>query len=275
MANPMLACLAATTASAVNIRGRVVDVDIGTQGSVVNVSAYDLITFDPFDSPRTIHHPAGLLTKNLTIMPYAVSIADGEAPFYFNHQIPGCSSMNRINPIYRNNQSAVEHQTGFCEGPGFTHGRASAWRMGLIKGCRRGTVTVKPVATVRLSRVLSAEGVRRVQYLKLDTQGSDYSILRDLLESGIHVVNVQMECQDYGRALPLYDAPNDCRDIVAYMARNYPSYRVQWHSTNCPIAEYDLVLSSNPASALSKFPTAALPAQSRLTDSRGRWTGAG
>lgn len=248
-------------------RARVVDVDIGTQGQVINVSAHDLFTFDPFDSPLTVRRPAGLLTKNLTIMSYAVSTADGTAPFYFNRQVPGCSSMNRVNPIYHHNQSALEHQA-FCEG-----GRATAWGMGIIKGCRRGVVTARPVPTVRLSTVLAREGVGRVQHLKLDTQGSDFAILRDVLESGIRVVNAQLECQDYGRALALYDAPNDCRDIVAYLARSHPSFRVRWHLASCPIAEYNLVLSSQPMSPLLEFATAPLPARSKLVDSKGRWNG--
>ena len=246
---------------------RVVDVDVGTQGQVINVSSHDLFTFDPFDSPLTILRPAGLLTRNLTIMPYAVSTVDGEAPFFFNRQVPGCSSMNRVNSIYRHNRSALEHQA-FCES-----GRASPWRMGLIRGCRSGVVTVEPVRTVRLSTVLAREGVQKLQHLKLDTQGSDFAILRDVLESGITVMNAQLECQDYSLALPLYDALNDCRAIVAYLEKKHPSFRVRWHSANCPIAEFNLFMSRRPASPLLEFQTARLPVRSKLTDAHGRWAG--
>jgi len=253
----------------VSARRRVVDVDIGTQGSVINTSTHDLLTFDPFDSRLNVLNPAGVLSKNLTILPYAVDAADGEAPFHFNRQIPGCSSMNRINPIYRHNRSALEHQAD-CG-----RKRASPWRMGLIRGCRKpSAVVVKTVTTVRLSRLLALEGVGKIAHLKLDTQGSDFSILRDVLESGVRVENAQLECQDYSRTIALYDAQNDCRDVQAYLARHYPAYRVRWHEANCPIAEFNLVMSSSLRSAaLDEFPTTALPARSKLTDSNGRWVG--
>ena len=97
--------------------------------------------------------------------------------------------------------------------------------------------------------------MRRIEYLKIDAQGSDFSILRELLENApsIAIDNWQVECQFYDRAPPFYPAQNDCSAILEYVRKRLPMHTTRSHVGNCQAAEYNLVSSMNKEGTSSVF----------------------
>jgi len=62
-------------------------------------------------------------------------------------------------------------------------------------------LVVKRVRTVQLRPILVGHGVRRIERLKIDTQGSDFTLLQSVLDdaggaSPLIVDSVQLECQN-------------------------------------------------------------------------------
>ena len=128
----------------------VVDVDIGVQGEAIKTSNF-LVTFDPFDSLDG--------TRDWIRLPYAVSTTDGCADFFFNTRIPGCSSLNRPNPEYKTNRTALRHVIP-CRGQQGYHKQASTRGFNVL--CRSAPLVTKRVRTVQLRPLLMIHGVRRI-----------------------------------------------------------------------------------------------------------------
>ena len=237
-----------------------IDVDIGTLGSWIDVSRNALLTFDPFDAGnRTIQFRGRLVHQ----LPFAVSGSkDGPGAFFINRNVPGCSSANTVNPRFAQNATLRRHRAN-CTGY-MRHGRNDyKWRQ--ASECRhppRG-FSVRTVDFVRLGTLLQQRGVRRVEWLKIDAQGDDFAILRDVLEHGIEVVTFQLECQKYAKTPQLYNGTdNDCDAVRGYLERHRGTthpYRVAEFMNNCWISEWDLVGSTQPGLLLRQFPMHKAP----------------
>jgi len=246
----------------------VVDVDIGVQGEAIKTSNF-LVTFDPFDSLDG--------TRDWIRLPYAVSTTDGCADFFFNTRIPGCSSLNRPNPEYKTNRTALRHVIP-CRGQQGYHNQASTRGFNVL--CRNAPLVVKRVRTVQLRPILVGHGVRRIERLKIDTQGSDFTLLQSVLDdaggaSPLIVDSVQLECQNEKQTPRIYERSNDCAAIADYFRMRHPAYRLQTHIANCATAEYNLVASRNPASNLELFATRPMPFQpnASMVTRHGWWRG--
>ena len=244
-------------AAAIVLRPRVVDVEIGTQGAHIQMSTNLLYTFDPFDVQER--------SDSIERFPFAISgegIDGTNETFYLNQRLGGCSSMNRVNPGFGSNSSLLQHKaecprTTECAGASAAI-RGCPCRCGdfLLYFCRTAKFyRPVPVPVRRLSSVLLELGVQRVEHLKIDAQGSDFAILRDVLENApsITVESWQVECQFYRRAPPFYDAQNDCRAILAYASRRLPGHNTRAHVNNCQAAEYNIVGSVDKAKTEAVF----------------------
>lgn len=233
-------------------RPDVVDVEVGTQGAHIRMSTNLLYTFDPFDThERTTH---------VERFPYAIT---GEGPdeanatFYLNRRIGGCSSLNQLNPAFAANASMVQHTVDcakvhpeMCSVGARSRGCPCKCGSSLLFFCRSAkfyAAAPMPVRVRRLSQALSKLGVRRIEYLKIDAQGSDFSILRDLLENApsIAIDHWQVECQFYDRAPPFYAAQNDCGAILEYVGKQMPTHTTRSHVNNCQASEYNIVGSTD------------------------------
>ena len=234
----------------------VVDVDIGTQWHYLNMSTNFIYTFDPFDAP--------LKQRRFERLAFAIDPStEGTATFWFNSRIGGCSSMNPLNPAFANNASLRQYQVPKatcntlhpeCIGK---QGCPCACGGYLLFFCRKPAL-YKPrqVPTRQLSSFLRERKVERIEYLKIDAQGSDFGILRDVLENTeVKVDHFQLECQFTERAPPFYSTPttNDCAAIIAYVAQRLPAHTVTTHVNNCEAAEYNLVGSEDPVKARELF----------------------
>ena len=136
-----------------------------------------LISFDPFDK---YHESEGHLS-----FPFIVANLDGPVNFTVNHQGPGCSSLNQLNPegkYAKINESLCENltHTGFGDVP---------LLIGAFKACvDTSRLEVKVLDGIRLSTFLRKYEISRVGTLKIDAQGSDLSILKDVLENSPEVM---------------------------------------------------------------------------------------
>eukprot|EP00756_Hemistasia_phaeocysticola_P004377 Hpha_TRINITY_DN12780_c0_g2::TRINITY_DN12780_c0_g2_i1::g.114492::m.114492 len=223
-------------------RPRVVDVEIGTQGVHIQMSSNMLYTFDPFDVQER--------TDSIERFPFAISdkIDGANGTFYLNERVGGCSSMNRLNPAFESNPRLLRHQASDCkqcEGPpGNVHGCPCHCPPFVLILCRTAAF-YRPlqVPVRRLSSVLVELGVQRVEHLKIDAQGSDFAILRDVLENApsVTVDTWQVECQFYQRTPAFYDARNDCQAILDYASQRLPHHTTRAHVNNCQCAEYNIV----------------------------------
>lgn len=75
-------------------------------------------------------------------------------------------------------------------------------------------------------------GVRRIERLKIDTQGSDFTLLQSVLDnaggtSPLIVDSVQLECQNEKQTPRFYERSNDCAAIADYFRMRHPAYRLQ------------------------------------------------
>jgi hypothetical protein len=122
----------------------------------------------------------------------------------------------------------------------------------------------RKVATMQLSTFLNERQVRQIEYLKIDAQGSDFGILRDVLENtAVRLENFQLECIFANRTHALYDTENDCAAILEYAAHRLPTHTVAAHVNNCPMAEYNLVGSRDATKTTSEFFSAPVAAAKR------------
>ena len=222
---------------------RIIDVDVGVFRQTLNTPNF-LVTFDPFQRLAREAHTVRL--------PYAVSTQDGYAQFNVNTRIKDCSSLNNLNPYFRRNTSAMDERIEGCRNqPGYN---PYASRVSFIRNCRNfRNLRGQKVRTVDLTSFLHKAGVRRVEWLKIDAQGSDSILTRSLLDSRlIHVQNVQLECQYEARIPRQYEVENDCAQMEAYFRERH--FRVRAHVSNCAVGEYDLVASRNASYSLALFP---------------------
>lgn len=82
--------------------------------------------------------------------------------------------------------------------------------------------------TIRLSRVIAERNISHVSVIKVDAQGYDFAILKELLENTplkhVYISKIKLECQYYMLGTPLYLSSNDCTDIINYMNSRHPYY---------------------------------------------------
>lgn len=187
-----------------------------------------LLTFDPFDKL--------LIEDKYERHPYLISDFDGTTSFYINHDIPGCSSINHRNWVVDQGwQKKLQKQ--YCGGK----------KSGILKGCMEPKrVERKEIRCRRLSTFVTERDVRRIKLLKIDAQGSDFTIVKDLFENApnVWVDILKVECQKFNETVPLYFASNDCDDIVKYVKQK-ESRRIQaieFKTNNCLVREYNLVI---------------------------------
>lgn len=206
-----------------------VDIDIGTNGRPMSSNAHKLITFDPSDPP--------LRSTSLDRYPFVIADFNGQAIFYLNQQEPGCSSLNIRNDHY--NQTLRHNQIkSSCPTSSFHNSRL----YNCIHSPRIHQLTVQ---VKKLSSFLNHAKISKINKLKIDAQGSDFAIVKDLFENADHVsVNqLQVECQDYQKSIPLYYASNNCADIITYLKSKRPAMTHKRLQNNCMAAEYNLVFS--------------------------------
>ena len=233
----------------------VADIMVGTAGTVIQSSSF-LYTFDPFDKP--------LRSETFERMPYIASVVDGQTRFYTNHLMPGCSSTNPVNANFTTNVTARSHLIRCRQGRNY---------VGLIMACRLPlNLTVSTLPSLRLSTLIRQRQIRSIPHLKIDAQGSDFALLRDVFENsvdreGVEVISVQAECQWLARTPALYDSPlpNDCEAIQTYLQNR--SYRTGFANTNCQIAENDIIASRDEHIRLAKFQEVRYQLDPRLVDS--------
>ena len=242
-----------------------IDVDIGTLGKPIASSRF-LVTFDPFDAP--------IFNANFERLPFAISpFVEGNASFYANQAVPGCSSLLRPNAAFSlvGNESAFRadcipengcHPAKECSlcAPCHTnkHHIDHIFHH-IVLSCRRLRNYVRrSVPTLRLSTFLLERRVQRIQFLKIDAQGLDRSIVHDVFtRTNVTVDRLRVECQLLDRAPANYDAmsaelgdrkvsaevlPNDCYSTLELVRRYRPSMarKVRWEWSNCHMAEYNL-----------------------------------
>ena len=108
-----------------------------------------------------------------------------------------------------------------------------------------------------------AGNVQEIRMIKVDAQGSDFTIVKDILENfpKIKVRNIQVECQYYDAQAPTYHANNDCKEFLWYVkykmgGRKWPpthsfpdgqvvDYTVVRKRDNCPSSEYNVLWHSD------------------------------
>lgn len=213
------------------------DIDIGTNGVPMLSRMHKVISFDPGDSEFT--------SATLERYPFVIADFNGEAIFHINEDEPGCSSLNLRNEQY-NETRRDDHIKGRCQGNSFAGSRLHNCMHS--KRLRQSKVQVR-----RISSFLKARRITRINKLKVDAQGSDFAIVKDLFENADNTdVNVlQVECQDYKRAVPLYFTSNDCSDIVQYVREKRPNLTHRQVMNNCMAAEYNLIMYLKGADARS------------------------
>jgi len=211
-----------------SLSDRVVDIDIGTLGIPIASTGY-LLTFDPFD----VYDASDSHER----FPYAIGDQEGSATFYVNDEVNGCSSLYPSNPIFQHNATALD-DVAECLVPCPTC-------LYYTQACRKPQrSSVKHVDVIRLSTLLKHRDVQRIGFLKIDAQGADFSILKDVLDNTMVDINkIQVECQRYDETHAFYDSFNDCSAIKAFVHRKHPAYNVSEWSQNCMAAEYNVVFS--------------------------------
>lgn len=221
-----------------DLANEIIDIDIGTLGKPIGRSSANnyLITFDPFD-----HKYLGTKYERL---PYAVTTNKEEvSPFYVNQMIPGCSSLNRYNPIFDSNPDLVNEM--WHGEPGDAHNcqpnNAERCCVQRCKHPKRRKRAIMQVPTIKLSTVIKQRNINKINFLKIDAQGSDKSILQDVLSTGVKVERIMAECQRYDKIHPIYDSQNDCEAMVKEVHHFRPEFTVEWIVNNCLNAEYNLI----------------------------------
>lgn len=210
----------------INENRRVYDIDIGTHGAPMKSDAQTLITFDPGDRL--------LITENVERYPYGVADFDGNATFHINRDFTQCSSLNMRNEFYdkRVRDERIVMNCGKNQYVG-----------SLSEKCMHPQKTEEIVVPVRrLSSLLNEKGVRRVNSLKIDAQGSDFAILKDTLENSpqVEFKHIVVECQDYNKTIPLYMTSNDCHDIINYVEQKFPQTVFKKATNQCMSCEFNV-----------------------------------
>jgi FkbM family methyltransferase len=124
---------------------------------------------------------------NYMVIPMAVDEKDGSAPFYVTRSA-AASSLLPFSP----------------EG-------LKVWSGG---DCFEVEVT-ETVPTIRLDTFLSAGGISKVRYLKIDAQGSDLAVVRSLGER-IHDVD-QIELEIQITSVPLYSGGSQKQETIEFL----------------------------------------------------------
>lgn len=157
-----------------DLRDDLVDIDIGTLGSPM-ASSVKLITFDPFDKYYS--------RPGYERFPTAIGPVDNDAvTFYVNEDERGCSSMNRLNTDFITSPQFVA-MTASMSKTCSKHPRCRsncAGMQNIMRPCSkpRRTNTMQIKAT-RLSTFLKERPIiTTIRHLKIDAQGSDFSILQ-------------------------------------------------------------------------------------------------
>lgn len=206
----------------------VVDIDIGTLGKPMPSKADKLITFDPFDKLQ--------IQDNFERYPFVISDIDGDLPFFANDRVGGCSTLN-----LRNEHYDVAYQTKIHrERCGTTRQK---FLDSFLVDCMHFPLRTMRVRSVRLSRFVSERNIVHIKKLKIDAQGSDFAILKDVVENTgaeLRIDSVTIECQVYNRSIPLYFISNDCGDIEEYMASKFEGFKIYRDINNCEVGEYNL-----------------------------------
>lgn len=213
-----------------------IDIEIGTLGRAMR-SSHHLISFDPFDAQR--------VRGGREQMPFAVSTSGGNATFYLNRDVAGCSSLLPLNPAFANDSAYTAEVSGCQAARKVSLGNLRF----VVRRCRRPRRTgVRTVPTIRLSDFLTGRGLFAVNFLKVDAQGLDVAIVEDVLtRTSLQLTHLQAECQELNRAPALYatapgGAPNDCAALEALVRRHRPAglRHVEWSLSNCVHAEWNL-----------------------------------
>lgn len=211
----------------------VIDIDIGTLGKAMDSNVDRIITFDPFDEL--------LLNASLERYPFAVGDFTGMTNFYYNQGASSCSTINDITTFY-DDKMRRERIEANCPGQVLNHDRVLA-----CSHPKPELVKVQQVKVKRLSQVLKEKGYWKINRLKIDAQGSDFSIIKDVLENAGHVEikEIRAECQEYKRTIPLYMTDNDCDRMEAYIQQKLPQARFRRAMNVCWSAEYNLIVEND------------------------------
>ena len=140
--------------------------------------------------------------------------------------------------------------------PGLPHCSKSELKrgMGQFQSCIQPQETVLEPPATRLSSFFHNYSIRKVGVLKIDAQGSDFKIVRDVMERSpeVKIDRIIAECQKYEKAGPsrqIYASDNDCLAMERFVKGKYPNVSVFEQVNNCAIAEYnfifDFVLGNN------------------------------
>lgn len=214
----------------------VYDIDIGTLGTPISKTSDVLITFDPFDKK--------LITPTYERHPYIVTDYDGVTNFTENQDSPGCSTINRRNVEYNMTKRFIKMEAGCAKGQEIN----PHYELCLApKRTKR-----QELPCIRLSSFVKERGIKKVRMLKVDAQGTDFSIIKDLFENvpDIVVKNLMFECQFYDKGIPMFYVMNDCEDALTYLRqkRRVVSFREQMQG--CQVEEYNLIVEFDTMGAL-------------------------
>lgn len=205
-----------------------VDIDIGTFGVPIN-SSRKLITFDPGDEE--------LITEKFERYPFVIGDVDGPTLLYVNTAFGPCTSLYHRNDHFNATTQKMFRRKN-CGPKKRVNDRSSNL-------CRNGTIKTVPTISVRLSTFLIQKRIKAINYLKIDTQGGDLTIVKDLFENvpEIRINRLKMECQMYQETAPLYHAPNDCRMAIRYIKSKRTDAKLKWYFNSCLDGEYNLLAS--------------------------------
>lgn len=206
----------------------VVDIDIGTIGTSVNsTTANKLITFDPFGKL--------LVQEKYERYPFVISDINGELPFYANDRVGRCSTLNLRNEHYdAAYQTQVHQRCGTID---------EFFVANVVMHCMHFPQRTMSVNSVRLSTFVRVRNIRHIGNLKIGAQGSDFSIVKDIVENTdteLNIDSITVECQWLNNSIPLYFTSNDCGDIQDYMAEKFKAFKLSVHLNNCYVNEYTL-----------------------------------
>lgn len=217
-----------------------VDIDIGTLGTPIDSKASRLITFDPFDEL--------LVSEKYERYPYIVADFSGPTDFYINDFLEGCSTLNKRNerydPFYR--EQSMKRNCVTNESKLLRKAALDDFNSSWLKECMHAPLRKVQVEAITLSSFLPKINVSHINFLKIDAQGSDFAILKDLFEHAAHIIvnTILVECQLYDQGVPLYFTSNDCNEIASYVSRKFPSARFKWTDNNCLLKEFNLEISN-------------------------------
>lgn len=207
---------------------KVIDIDIGTLGTYETRKADLILTFDPFDDL--------LISEKVERYPYVIADYNGTGIFYENMSSRDCSTMNVVTTD-ANETSRAAFQTKNCNSDRYLPGARSCAQP------LKEHVNEIQVQVRRLCDILKMRGFTKINSFKVDAQGSDFVIVKDLVENCPHVEigSMKIECQFYERTIPLYVTDNDCTRIERYLKDKFPTVETRFELNVCWSAEYNLV----------------------------------